>query len=331
MNCKRAALAFGCGWMRHTIRVLGASIGVLLICLPLFSQANQARLLGTVTDASGGVIAGATVTVIDSLKGVSRTLTTDAAGEYSAPNLDPSTYAIRVEFKGFRTYDRSGMQLGVGQEARLDITLQPGEQAQTVTVTEALPLVETTTATLTGSISNQTISELPLNGRNYVNLLSLRPGYVNLPGGGGGNQAGMGLRPGDNMFLVDGLNIYEWNQGQQVVNGYGPAGDAATLLPIDAIQEFNIQQNPKAEFGWKPGVQVNMGLKSGTNTIHGSAYAFGRAGSWDALNFFQPQGQTPPQVSVLVELTRFMPLAVSVCAASVPSEPVNAAATGVMR
>lgn len=268
---------------------------VLCICvLPgiLLSQVNQARILGTVMDQSGGVIAGASVTVTDVQKNISRTLTTDTAGEYVAPNLDPDTYTIRVEFRGFRTFTRQGMQLGVGQEARVDVTLQPGEQTQTVTVTEALPLIETTTATLTGTISNQTLNDLPLNGRNYVNLLTLRPGYVNLPGGGGGNQAGMGLRPGDNFFLVDGLNIYEWTQGQQIINGYGPAGDAQTLLPIDAIQEFNIQQNPKAEFGWKPGVQVNLGLKSGTNNIHGTAYAFGRDGSWDAENFFQP----PPPV-----------------------------------
>jgi hypothetical protein len=264
------------------------SMGVFLVCAPLFSQVNQARLLGTVSDQSGGVIAGATVTVLDVQKGVSRTLTTDAAGEYSAPNLDPSTYTLRIEFKGFRTFTREGMQLGVGQGARVDVTLQPGEQAQVVTVTEALPLVETTTATLTGSISSEKIADLPLNGRNFVNLLTLRPGYVNSPGGGGGNQAGMGLRPGDSMFLIDGLNIYEWTQGQQLVNGYAPAGDAATILPIDAIQEFNIQQNPKAELGWKPGVQVNLGLKAGTNSIHGSGYAFGRDGSWDAKNFFQP-------------------------------------------
>jgi hypothetical protein len=254
-------------------------------------------LLGSITDQSGGVIAGASVTITDVQKNVSRTLTTDSAGEYVAPNLDPDTYAIRVEFRGFKTFTRQGMQLGVGQEARVDVTLQPGEQTQTVTVTEALPLIETTTATLTGTISNQTLNDLPLNGRNYVNLLTLRPGYVNLPGGGGGNQAGMGLRPGDNFFLLDGLNIYEWTQGQQIVNGYGPAGDAQTLLPIDAIQEFNIQQNPKAEFGWKPGVQVNLGLKSGTNNIHGTAYAFGRDGSWDALNFFQPRSEPKPGLS----------------------------------
>jgi Carboxypeptidase regulatory-like domain/TonB dependent receptor len=277
--------------------IFGAVICTCLLPITLFSQVNQARLLGSVTDQSGGVIAGASVTITDVQKNVSRTLTTDSAGEYVAPNLDPDTYAIRVEFRGFKTFTRQGMQLGVGQEARVDVTLQPGEQTQTVTVTEALPLIETTTATLTGTISNQTLNDLPLNGRNYVNLLTLRPGYVNLPGGGGGNQAGMGLRPGDNFFLLDGLNIYEWTQGQQIVNGYGPAGDAQTLLPIDAIQEFNIQQNPKAEFGWKPGVQVNLGLKSGTNNIHGTAYAFGRDGSWDAKNFFQPPTEPKPPLS----------------------------------
>ena len=76
----------------------------------------------------------------------------------------------------------------------------------------------------------------------------------------------MGLRPGDSMFLIDGLNMYEWGQGAQLLNGYAPAGDAATILPIDAIQDFNIQQDPKAEVGWKPGVAINMGLKSGTNS-----------------------------------------------------------------
>jgi len=278
-------------------RVLLSCVGILLISTSLFAQSNQGRILGTVRDQSGGIIAGATVTVTDTLKGVTRTLTTDEAGEYAAPNLDPSTYSVRVEYKGFKTYTREGLNVGVGQEAKIDITMQTGEQNQTVTVTEAIPLVETTSATLTGNIESTKIADLPLNGRNFVNLLTLRPGYVNSPGGGGGNQAGMGMRPGDSMFLIDGLNIYEWGQGQQLVNGYAPAGDAATLLPIDAIQEFNIQQDPKAELGWKPGVQVNLGLKAGTNSLHGSAYAFGRDGSWDALNYFQDPTQAAPPLS----------------------------------
>jgi hypothetical protein len=269
-------------------RVLLSMLGVLLLSTSLSAQSNQGRILGTVRDQTGGAIAGATVTVTDTLKGVSRTLTTDEAGEYAAPNLDPSTYSVRVEFKGFKTFTREGMTIAVGQEAKIDVTMQPGEQTQTVTVTEEVPLVETTSATLTGNISTEKIADLPLNGRNFINLLTLRPGFVNQPGGGGGNQSSMGLRPGDSMFLLDGLNLYEWGQGAQLLNGYAPAGDAATLLPIDAIQDFNIQQDPKAEVGWKPGVAINIGLKSGTNSLHGTAYAFGRDSSWDALNFFQP-------------------------------------------
>jgi hypothetical protein len=269
-------------------RVLLSIVGILLISASLFAQSNQGRIQGTVRDQSSGIIAGATVTVTDVLKGVTRTLTTDEAGEYSAPNLDPSIYRLRVEYKGFKTFDREGLNLGVGQEAKIDVIMQTGEQNQTVTVTEAIPLVETTSATLTGNIESQKIADLPLNGRNFVNLLTLRPGFVNQPGGGGGNQSSMGLRPGDSMFLLDGLNLYEWGQGGQLLNGYAPAGDAATILPLDSIQEFNIQQDPKAEVGWKPGVAINVGLKSGTNSLHGSAYAFGRDGSWDALNYFQP-------------------------------------------
>jgi len=277
-----ALCAFGRARFASAARVLLSIVGILLISASLSAQSNQGRILGTVRDQSGGIIAGATVTVTDTLKGVSRTLTTDEAGEYAAPNLDPSTYRVRVEYKGFKTFDREGLNVGVGQEAKIDITMQTGEQNQTVTVTESIPLVETTSATLTGNIETQKIADLPLNGRNFVNLLTLRPGFVNQPGGGGGNQSSMGLRPGDSMFMLDGLNLYEWGQGGQLLNGYAPAGDAATILPIDSIQEFNIQQDPKAEVGWKPGVAINVGLKSGTNSLHGSAYAFGRAGSWDA-------------------------------------------------
>jgi TonB dependent receptor len=215
-----------------------------------------------------------------------------------APNLDPDTYMVRVESKGFKTFTREGMQLGVGQDARVDVALEPGEQTQTITVTEALPLVDTTNATLTGSIDNQTVNEVPLNGRNYVNLLSLRPGFVNAPGGGATKQTAMGMRELDNFFLVDGVNNYDWATGQQVINGYALAGDASTILPLDAIQEMTTEQNPKAEFGWKPGMQVNIGLKSGTNTLHGSAYAFGRDGAWDAKNFFQPTNVPAPPLSV---------------------------------
>ncbi|HTB91758.1 MAG TPA: TonB-dependent receptor, partial [Candidatus Sulfotelmatobacter sp.] len=137
-----------------------------------------------------------------------------------------------------------------------------------------------------------------LNGRNYQNLLTLRPGTTIYPGGGPWTQTTNGARPEDTSYLVDGLSNDEAFMGFSVTNAAAVAGDAATILPIDAIQEFNTQVNPKAEFGWKPGAITSVGLKSGTNSIHGSAYAFGRSDSFDARNYFNPAGtpQTPVEL-----------------------------------
>jgi len=262
----------------------------LFASVPLLAQTSTSRILGGITDQTGGAIAGATVTVTDTQRGTSRTLTTDDAGEYNAPNLIPGNYNVRAEAKGFKTIERQNLLLEVGQEARVDLTLQPGEQTEKVTVTEQLPLIETTNATLGGTLSNETINELPLNGRNYLNLLSLRPGVEQYAGGGAWTQASNGLRVEDIYWVIDGLDNLESNQGEPVINSPGTAGDAATILPIDAIQEFNEEENPKAEFGWKAGAVVNVGLKSGTNQLHGTAYGFGRSGALDAKNFFATSG-----------------------------------------
>ncbi|MGB2888726.1 MAG: TonB-dependent receptor [Candidatus Acidiferrales bacterium] len=274
--------------VRNAMRTLGASMGVFLLCLPVLAQGNAGRILGSVTDQGGGVITGATVIVTDVQRGISRTLTTDQAGEYAAPNLLPGTYAVRAEVKGFKTVQHSGLLLEVGKDLRVDLTLQPGEQVETITVTEEAPLVETTNSTLGGTLSNETINDLPLNGRNYQNLLVLRPGSMIQPGGGGWTQSTNGIRPEDNGFIVDGLTDDEPLTGLMIINGAGVAGDAATILPIDAIQEVNIEENPPAEYGGKPGAIVNVGLKSGTNSLHGTAYAFGRDSAWDARNYFTP-------------------------------------------
>ena len=267
-----------------------AALVTILASLPVFSQANLGRMLGTVTDQTGGVVAGATVTVLDVQRGIARSLTTDDAGEYNAPNLTPGTYIVRAESKGFKTAERSGILLEVGKDIRVDLTLQPGEQTDKITVTGELPMVETTNAVLGGTLSNETINELPLNGRNYQNLLTLRPGVLLFPGGGAYVQSANGTRAEDVGYMLDGLKGDEAYTGQSVLNAPIAAGDTSTSLPIDAIQEFNTEENPKAEFGWKPGAIVNAGLKSGTNSIHGTGFAFGRDTAMDARNYFnQPQ------------------------------------------
>jgi Carboxypeptidase regulatory-like domain len=273
-------------WIRKAALCLSATLGVLLICLPVFSQGSYGRILGSVMDQTGGAIAGAMVTITDVDRGVSRTLTTDDAGEYNAPNLLPGKYTVRAESKGFKTVERQNVVLEVGKEPRVDLTLQPGEQNQTLTVTEAIPLVEATNATMGGTLNNADIGDLPLNGRDYQNLLALRPGVQLYPGGGPWTQSANGVRPDESVWMVDGVINVNPFDARPIANMPSPFTDAATILPIDAIQEFNEMENPKAEYGWKPGAVVNVGIKSGTNTLHGSAYAFGRTDSWDARNYF---------------------------------------------
>src|SRR5262249_34152113 len=148
----------------------------------------------------------AKVTITDVQRGVARTLTTDIAGAYSAPNLTPGNYAVRVEFQGFKIVDRRDVVLGVGQEQRIDVSLQPGDANQSVTVTGEPPAINTTNAELGGTLQNEVINDLPLNGRNFENLLDLRPGVTKYPGNSGWTQSTNGLRPHDNFFMVEGIN-----------------------------------------------------------------------------------------------------------------------------
>ena len=264
------------------------AIAILLgVTITTFSQGNAGRILGTVSDQTGGAIAGATVTVTDTARNATRTLTTDAAGSYNAPDLTPSTYLIRAEAKGFKALERQNIVIEVGQDARVDLVLQPGEQTQTVTVTEAVPLMNTTNAELGGTLQNQVMEDLPLNGRNFQNLLSLRPGVVKYVGNAGWTNTSNGDRPHDNMYLVNGVDANDPWMAQSMMNAVMAAGDAGTMLPIDAIDEFKTVFNPPAQYGWKPGGVINIGLKSGTNEIHGTAYAYGRDGSVGRSRLFQ--------------------------------------------
>src|SRR3984957_8952394 len=267
-------------------KLLSAICALLLLGVPAPAQSTTGRILGTLTDLSGAAVARATVVVTDVQRGTSRSLTTDDSGDYAAPDLAPGIYKIHVEARGFKSVERPNVQIEVASDVRADFSLQPGQVSETVTITEDVPLVNTTSATLGGTLSNKEINDLPLNGRNYENLLQLRPGVMRYPGGGFSTTSTDGLRAEDNAYFIEGLFNSEPFSGQGIINGAGIAGDSATILPIDAIQEFNVQENPAAEYGWKPGAVVNVGLKSGTNKMHGSAFAFGRDGALDARNYF---------------------------------------------
>jgi len=271
-------------------------MGVLLMAAPMFSQTATGRITGTVRDQTGGSIAGAAVAVTDVARGLTRNLTTDESGSYLAVQLIAGQYTVRATFTGFQAWERTNIVLGVGQEIAVDAVLLPGAQTQTVTVTEELPMVNTTSATLGGTLSNETIVDLPLNGRNFTLLLELRPGVILTLGndsGGTGAAATNGLRPEQsNEYIVEGLHASSPFNAQPIFNALALRGDSATILPVDSIQEFNQQFNAKAEYGWRAGGTVNIGLKSGTNAYHGTGYSFFRRDKMDAQNYFSPKVNT---------------------------------------
>jgi hypothetical protein len=273
---------------------IAAACFALSLCSPAYSQ-TLGRISGQVTDTSGGAVSGATVTVTDVGRGIPRTLTTDATGTYSAPNLTAGAYSVHAVFAGFKAFDRQDIQVGVGADVHVDVTLEPGEQTQTITVTGEAPAIVTTNAQLSATITGEALSDLPIAGHNYVQLLALLPSFQLRQGSATGpSQYSNGLRAEYNMYVLDGVVDSEtYFTGLPINTGYSAGGpEQAVLLPTDAIEEFNVVENSKAEFGWRPGAQINVAVKSGTNSIHGTAFASGRSTGLTDRNAFATF--TPP-------------------------------------
>ena len=244
MNYRLLSRLASCLCLRKA-RLLAACLGcaILLFSVPLFSQINTGRILGAVTDQSGGAIAGATVTVTNVETGVSRALVTDSSGEFVAPNLNPGKYTVRATIAGFQAFERQNIDLTTGKEIRIDAQLVPGQVTQTITVAESVVQLDTSTSTVTGTLDSTSVSDLPINGRNYQNLLNLRPGVFMRPGGGTLTTNTNGLRAEENNYYVEGLDVMEPFTGQSIMNSTLPSGDAATFIPVDAIREVNIRNH----------------------------------------------------------------------------------------
>ena len=273
--------------LKTAIQFLFVVVALVAASLPLFSQAAVGTILGGVFDSSGGAIAGAKVTITDVARGTTRVLITDAAGEYTAPSLLSGTYTVRAEAKGFQAEEHSNVLLEVAQNVRVDLKLSPGQQSQTITVTEEIPAVDTTSSTLGDTVTSQSIVALPLINRNFLNLVQLTAGVVDMPGGGAAGVAWStnGRKEGADVIVIEGVNQFDLATPNILINGMNKGG-GNTELPLDSVQEFSTLQNPPADYGWRDGSAVNLGIKSGTNSIHGDAYAFGRdAAATDARVF----------------------------------------------
>ncbi len=170
------------------------------------AQTSEGRILGTVSDQSGAVISGAKVTITNIRTEVSRQLVTTNSGEYVAPNLEPGVYTVSAEAAGFKKAVSTQFALEVSRDARIDLKLQTGAITEIMQVSAEGALADTTNTTLNGVLSNQAIEELPVQGRDFQNLLELHPGVQRTPGGGFHSVTSNGNRPDDNNFFIDGAD-----------------------------------------------------------------------------------------------------------------------------
>ncbi|MBZ5663216.1 MAG: TonB-dependent receptor [Acidobacteriia bacterium] len=278
-------------------------IALLLVLIFLagaaVAQTTNARLTGTITDSAGAVVPAATITVTNVGTQRVETATSDSSGDYVFASLPPAEYVVEVKVTGFKTI-KQNITLAVQQIAALNLTLQPGQVTENVTVTADVSLVESASSNISDVVTGRQITELPLNGRNLTQLATLIPGVTRgqpagqatgsgnnsetfrYNGTGGASLSVNGLRPQNNNFLLDGVD-----NNESLVN---------TIIffpPADAIQEFRVDTSvAPAEFGRGSGV-INSTFRSGTNQWHGSAFEFHRNSVLDAKPTFQ-FGSKPP-------------------------------------
>ncbi len=273
----------------------GGLLGLVFATLLLAGSfdAAQAQVTATVSgrveDATGASVGGAIVTIKSLETGATRTVTTDETGNYRVLSLAVGAQEVRAEKPGFRSAVRTGVNLFVGQEAVVNLKLDVGEVAQEVTISADSPLVDTTTASVSGLVAEREIKELPLNGRSFDSLITLNAGSINYtyksPGtvtSSGFTFSVAGRRPLDNIFLLNGI---EYTGSSQL--SITPGGVSGYLLGIDAVREFNVQTGTySAEYGKRAGAQVTVVTQSGTNQFHGSVFEFLRNSALDARTIF---------------------------------------------
>src|SRR5258706_9046796 len=270
----------------------------LSLTVSIYSQVTGATLSGTISDPSSGLIPVAQISIRNTGTGISKDFQADSDGYYTAPNLAPGTYEVRVAAKGFSTVV-STVTLAVGAQQQLNIPMRVGETTQTIQVTQAAPQIDLTSSTLTGKVKSQTVLELPLQGRDWTSLATLHPGvnlietqvdYAQSARGNRGFGAELtvsGQRTTNNNYRLDGVSVNDYANG-------GPGNVIGAALGVDAIQEFSVLTGGfSAEYGKATGGVVNAITKSGTNAFHGDVYEFIRNSALDSRDYFSRSGNTP--------------------------------------
>ena len=258
------------------------------------AQTTNGTISGTVHDASGAAMSGVNVTLKSVETGASREATTSDDGEYEFVSLPAGGYDATATFTGFKTQLRQGIVLTVGANVAVNFALSLGDVVEKVVVSEDTPQVDTSSATVSGVVGEATIRELPLNGRDWLQLATLQPGVIGgleqqssavstnsrAARGNGENLYISGNRPTENLYLVDGLIVNDYANGS-------PGSGLNVNLGVDAVREFAVLTSDYgAQYGMTSGGVVNAIFKSGTNQIHGDAFGFFRNSALDARNFF---------------------------------------------
>ncbi|MGH9643688.1 MAG: carboxypeptidase regulatory-like domain-containing protein, partial [Terriglobales bacterium] len=286
----------------HLISLLTFAITIsILIGNTAQAQVVGANLSGTVKDASGAVLPNVKVAIQNTDTGSTRTVTTDAAGLYVAPNLLPGKYTVTATAAGFQTYVQAGITLTVGAQQVLNINMAVGAVDKTVEVNGEPPAVELASSSLGAVVNSTTVRELPLNGRSWTDLATLQPGVTALNQvqndytissqravrGYGDQMSISGGRPQWNNSRLDGVSINDYSN-------CGPGSVLGGNLGVDAIQEFSVlTSNYSAEYGRTAGGVINAITRSGTNQFHGGVYEFLRNSAMDARRYFDPSTIPP--------------------------------------
>ena len=266
----------------------------LLVCLTasLSAQTFRGGIQGTVTDSAGAAVTGADITIKSTDTGLQRIVKTDDAGNYSANELPLGSYSVSASRTGFGTKVLNGIVVAVSASTRADFQLNPGEVKQEVVVTAEVPLIETTSNTMGGTINSTQMSNIPVNGGDFAKLMTLVPGAGSDPNGDSDSPGSFGTfsingnRGRSNNYLLDGTDMNDGYRNDPAINEAGVFGTPATLLPIDALQEMAVLSNMEAEYGRNGGAVVNIVTKSGSNNLHGSVFEYFRNNALDARNAF---------------------------------------------
>ena len=277
--------------------VTALMFAVLALSTPAWAQTFRGTIIGTVTDPSGAVVAGAKVTAENVSTGLARSTISSSDGSYSIPELPIGLYQVTATKSGFETAVATGVSVEIARERHVDFTLKPGNVSQRVEVKEeAIAPIETTNNNLGMQFENKDILDLPVNGRDIDKLYIMAPGVSGDPSGAGGEPGSYGQfsangnRDRSNNFLLDGTDMNDSYRNLPAINQGGVFSAPATILPIESIAEVRILTNFDTEYGRNSGAVVNIVTKSGTNDLHGTVFDYFRNSVLNARNFFNTVG-----------------------------------------